>query len=122
MVKKKVNGVYVNTYKDIKDYLKNETVCIPNHYSKNEVVFTNNVLLNNLEEIWICNITEMKMYRTSKKDTKTGKYVRTHRDVKFNPTNVSNTVTDILKKYKITDIPIKIVNNPEMWYNKITIK
>jgi len=99
----------VKSYDDVNDYIADnaDKLCHGSH-SRNEVVFNNNISIDYLIEVWICNIPHMRQIINTKNPD--GTYTRKPMDVDFNPLRIKTMVERALTLYN-KPIPVKILNN-----------
>lgn len=98
----------IRTYDDVVNYINDNslTLCKGNH-SKNEVVFNEPISLDNLIEIWICNVRTMTQRQNTRNPD--GTYSRKNVSTHFNPDKIKE-IVEILLSAKNKDIPVKIIS------------
>ena len=112
----------VKTYNNITDYYSDNEkyICsygnisvvsssgIVNRGTKNEVIFNDNISLEDLIEVWICDMPKMSQRINTKKED--GTYTRAFVNIVFNPQVIKQNVESLLT-LKGLNIPVKIIRN-----------
>ena len=113
------SGYAFKTYNKITDYYSDNEkyICsygsdINNIGTKNEVIFDDNISLEDLIEIWICDMQNMTQRINTKKED--GTYTRKTVNIVFDPQVIKQNVENLLTS-KGLNIPVKIIRNiPKM--------
>ena len=97
------------SYDDVNHYIADnpDKLCHGSH-SKNEIVFNNNISLDYLMEIWICNVPRMTQLINTKNPD--GTYTRKMGNVQFNPERIQTMVQEALIHFN-KPVPVKILNH-----------
>jgi len=99
----------IRTYGDVLSYVQDnsEVLCKGSHL-KNELVFDQDISLDDLVEVWICNLSTMeKRINTEQPD---GSFRRVFTTVEFNPSDMQDRVYQLLKARGKPHIPVKIID------------
>jgi hypothetical protein len=104
----KVHNPRIRTYDNIEMYIADntDTIC-KGSKSKNEVVFYDNISLDNLVEIWICNVPEMQKRINTKLPN--GSFSRKFVQISFSPYDLKSRVEQMLTAHNKNHIPVKII-------------
>lgn len=95
----------VHSYSNVNDYINAN---IGKDTLKNEVVFNENIPLDYLIEIWVCNIERMNLsVRTKNPD---GTFSRNQEIIKFNPENVKKEVEKMLSESNYNRVQVKRID------------
>jgi len=107
LIKGKYNKKGIKSYNNIKDYIDdNQDILCKDSHSTNEVVFDEDISLDNLIEIWICNVKKMKKLNNTKK--RNGTYSRNETEDAFHAKAMKRNVKKLLEQNgKI--VPVRVV-------------
>lgn len=113
--KKRGSSEYaIKTYNNITDYYSDNEKYICSYGNggsigtKNEVIFNDNISLEDLIEIWICDMQRMNQRINTKKED--GAYTRENVNIDFDPPVIKQYVENLLTS-KGLNIPVKIIQN-----------
>ena len=84
-------------------------------FSKNEIIFKENIPLRKyLKQIWICDVPQFKIQKSTKSNNANFEFRRTYEDVKLTysqKNDIIETIKRLLSSYGITNIPVELIKN-----------
>ena len=93
---------------------ENEDKICRDVFSKNEIIFNNDIPLTYLKEIWICDVPKFRIQKSTKSNNNKYEFQRTITDVELTPLQkqeIIKKIKDLLESKGFANIPVKLIDN-----------